>query len=38
MVRIAIADAPWWVLWRGLAPLEIPSAIQYCAGSPPDFA
>ena len=31
MVRIAIADAPWWVLWRGLAPLEIPSAIQYCA-------
>ncbi len=37
MVRIRIGDALWWVLWRGLAPLEIPSAIQYCAGSAPDF-
>jgi len=38
MVRIRIADAAWWVLWRGLAPLEIPSAIQYCATAAPDFA
>ena len=38
MARIAIADAPWWVLWRGLAPLEIPSAIHYCQAAPPDFA
>jgi acetylglutamate synthase len=38
MARIEIADAPWWVLWRGLAPLEIPSAIHYCQAAPPDFA
>lgn len=37
MVRVRIGEAPWWVLWRGLAPLEIPSAIQHCAGTPPDF-
>lgn len=37
MAKIVVADTPWWVLWRGLAPLEIPSAIQYCQAAPPDF-
>jgi acetylglutamate kinase len=37
LVRIAIDGAPWVVLWRGLAPPEIPAAIAYCEQSPPDF-
>jgi acetylglutamate kinase len=37
MAKIAVADATWWAMWRGLAPLEIPSAIQYCQTAPPDF-
>ena len=37
MARISVAGAAWWVLWRGLAPLEIPTAIQYCQQTPPDF-
>jgi acetylglutamate kinase len=37
LVRIAIDGAPWVVLWRGLAPAEIPAAIAYCQGAPPDF-
>lgn len=37
MARISLAGEAWWVLWRGLAPLEIPTAIDYCATTPPDF-
>ena len=37
MAKIALAGEPWWVLWRGLAPLEIPAAIDYCASTPLDF-
>ncbi len=37
LVRIAIDGAPWVVLWRGLEPAEIPAAIAYCQGAPPDF-
>ena len=37
LVRIQIDGAPWVVLWRGLAPAEIPAAIAYCAQSPTDF-
>lgn len=37
MHRIALAGEPWWVLWRGLAPLEVPTAIDYCMTTPPDF-
>ena len=38
MARITIDGDDWWVLWRGLAPLEIPTAIEYCRASPADFA
>lgn len=37
MARIHTAGDAWWVCWRGLAPLEIPLAIEYCQASPPDF-
>ena len=37
MARITVAGAAWWVLWRGLAPLEIAPAIQFCQHAPPDF-
>ncbi len=37
MARILVAGEPWWVLWRGLAPLEIPLAIEHCLALPPDF-
>ena len=37
MARIQLAGEAWWVLWRGLAPLEIPTAIDHCATTPPDF-
>jgi acetylglutamate kinase len=37
MARITVQDTEWWVLWRGLAPLEIATAIDYCRSSPPDF-
>jgi acetylglutamate kinase len=37
MQRITLAGEAWWVLWRGLAPLEIPTAIDYCATTAPDF-
>jgi len=37
MARIHTAGEAWWVLWRGLAPLEIPLAIEHCQTQPPDF-
>ncbi len=37
MARFQLAGETWWALWRGLAPIEIPLAIEYCASSPPDF-
>ena len=37
MQRVTVGGEPWWVLWRGLAPLELPTAIDYCVTSPPDF-
>jgi acetylglutamate kinase len=38
MVRLSIGGDPWWAMWRGLAPLEIPLAIEHCQQLPPDFA
>ncbi len=38
MVRVHLDGEPWWILWRGLAPLEIPPAIEYCQALPSDFA
>jgi acetylglutamate kinase len=35
--RIASRSGDWTVLWRGLAPSEIPDAIAYCRDLPPDF-
>ncbi|KAB2910296.1 MAG: hypothetical protein F9K40_02930, partial [Kofleriaceae bacterium] len=37
MARIQLNGDAWWVLWRGLAPLEIPLAIEHCQSAPPDF-
>lgn len=37
MSRIQAAGDTWWVLWRGLAPIEIPLAIEHCQTLPPDF-
>jgi acetylglutamate kinase len=37
MARFQLAGETWWALWRGLAPIEIPLAIEYCQASPPDF-
>lgn len=37
MVRFDAGDVRWWAMWRGLAPLEMPTAIQYCQAAPPDF-
>ena len=37
MARFQLAGETWWALWRGLAPIEIPFAIEYCQASPPDF-
>jgi hypothetical protein len=37
MAKIHVAGIAWWVLWRGLAPLEIPLAIEHCQALPPDF-
>ena len=37
MQRVQLAGETWWVLWRGLAPLEVATAIDYCATTPPDF-
>jgi acetylglutamate synthase len=37
MHRIQLAGEAWWVMWRGLAPLEIPTAIDHGASTPPDF-
>jgi bifunctional N-acetylglutamate synthase/kinase len=37
MHRIFVGGDPWWVLWRGLAPLEIPAAIEHCQSLAPDF-
>ncbi|MEZ4404212.1 MAG: hypothetical protein R3B06_29590 [Kofleriaceae bacterium] len=37
MAKIHLGATAWWVLWRGLAPLEIPTAIQYCQAAPSDF-
>ncbi len=38
MARIQLDGDDWWVLWRGLAPLEIAPAIDYCRATPADFA
>jgi acetylglutamate kinase len=36
--RIRAHDTDWVVLWRGLAPAEIPAAIAHCEATAPDFA
>jgi acetylglutamate synthase len=36
--RFELAGTPWMALWRGLAPAEIPAAIDHCMATPPDFA
>jgi bifunctional N-acetylglutamate synthase/kinase len=35
--RIAIADRPWVVLWRGLPPDDLAAAIRYCQLAAADF-
>jgi bifunctional N-acetylglutamate synthase/kinase len=35
--RISSRSGDWTVLWRGLAPSEIPDAIAYCRDLAPDF-
>ncbi|MCB9563203.1 MAG: hypothetical protein H6709_16160 [Kofleriaceae bacterium] len=35
--RLRIGDAEWVVMWRGLAPAEVPDAIAWCAAAPADF-
>ena len=35
--RFALAGTAWMALWRGLAPAEIPAAIDHCMTTPPDF-
>ena len=35
--RITLGDTAWTILWRGIAPLNIPQIIEYCATLPPDF-
>jgi acetylglutamate synthase len=35
--RFELAGTAWMALWRGLAPAEIPAAIEHCVTTPPDF-
>jgi bifunctional N-acetylglutamate synthase/kinase len=35
--RFTLGKTAWVALWRGLAPAEIPAAIDYCMSTPPDF-
>jgi acetylglutamate kinase len=35
--RFTVGGIAWVALWRGLAPSEIPAAIEHCMTTPPDF-
>ena len=35
--RFRTGGVDWVAMWRGLAPAEIPAAIEYCATTPTDF-
>jgi hypothetical protein len=36
--RFTVGATGWVALWRGLAPAEIPAAIDHCMTAPPDFS
>lgn len=35
--RLTLDGTPWTILWRGIAPAQIPQIIAYCSSLPPDF-